>query len=128
MQRRTTSSTTAVLELLRSAGGALSHEMIEARLSAPINRSTVYRILNRFVEDGLVHRVVAADGRQYFAPCRGCAPERHVHDHPHFHCISCERVECLSQEVEIRLPQGYRSAEFNATVSGYCSDCNPPTK
>ncbi len=128
MQRRTTSSTTAVLELLRAADGALSHEMIESRLTTPVNRSTVYRILNRFVEDGVVHRVVAADGRQYFAPCAGCEPKRHAHDHPHFHCISCELVECLSEQMEISLPQGYRSAEINATVSGYCSVCNSKNK
>ncbi len=128
MQRRNTSSSTAVYDLLKAADGALSHEMVESRLWTSVNRSTVYRILNRFVEDGLVHRVVAADGRQYFAPCTDCVPERHFHDHPHFHCVSCERVECLPQELHIKVPAGYRTAECTTTVSGYCSDCNTAKK
>jgi len=124
MQRRNTSSQVAVLALLRDAGGALSHDMIEARLTMEISRSAIYRILNRFEKDGLVHRVVAGDGRQYFALCEQCDRHEHHDNHPHFRCMGCERVECLPQSIKIDLPSGYQSERLNVTVSGYCGKCS----
>ncbi|MCP9235617.1 Fur family transcriptional regulator [Lewinella sp. JB7] len=124
MSRRNTASKSAVLHLIQQSDCALSQEMVADRLRTDINRSTIYRILNRFVEDGLVHRVVGEDGRQYFARCSGCTPEVHRHDHPHFHCTACERVECLSEPVNISIPAGYRAQFLNVTVSGLCGDCS----
>ena len=49
--------------------------------------------------------------------------EDHHHLHLHFRCLSCARVECLPQEIQPRVPEGYRVSDFNATVSGYCRDC-----
>ncbi|MBB4078391.1 Fur family ferric uptake transcriptional regulator [Lewinella aquimaris] len=124
MSRRNTASQSAVLQLLRESDCALNQDMVAERLDSVVNRSTIYRILNRFVEDGLVHRIVGEDGRQYFAKCSDCTAEAHHHDHPHFHCVSCERVECLSEPLRIGVPAGYLPQQLNVTVSGYCRDCN----
>ena len=124
MKRRNTPTQAAVLALFTSPHIALSHEMVAARLELKANRSTIYRILNRFVDDGLLHRIVAEDGCQYFAPCREeCTRKEHDHDHPHFRCVTCEQVSCLPQPVSIELPAGYEQASVNLLVSGYCADC-----
>ncbi len=117
-----------MLKLLRSADCALSHEMIEGELTEPVNRSTIYRILNRFEAEGLIHRIVAEDGRQYFASCAHCDAQGHDDNHPHFHCTACQRLECLPQPLDISLPQGYRPVSLNATISGYCAECRPDVK
>ena len=98
--------------------------MIERQLSTNVNRATIYRILNRFEEEGVVHRIVAEDGRQYFAACQDCDSQGHQDNHPHFHCTQCERLECLPQPLDISLPQGYRPVSLNATISGYCAECS----
>ncbi|ASZ12475.1 transcriptional repressor [Chitinophaga pendula] len=126
MKRRSTASQTEILELLKTAGGALSHEMIQAELDASVDRATIYRVLNRFCEDGLVHKVVDDEGKQYFAYCAGCDKpnNRHQHNHFHFKCLKCGAVECLQNKVRVPLPEGYVIKDFNGLISGYCSKCS----
>ncbi|WP_020569165.1 Fur family transcriptional regulator [Neolewinella persica] len=124
MKRRNTPSKTAVLSVLERANTALSHDMLEEALDGTIDRATIYRILNRFCEDGLTHRIVADDGKQYFALCEECNHQKaHSHNHFHFRCLQCERVECLSNEVSVNLPKGYRAENFNGVISGVCNRC-----
>ncbi|MBC3541749.1 Fur family transcriptional regulator [Rufibacter sediminis] len=123
MKRRTTPAQTAILDLLKSSGSALSQDMIEQKMKGETDRVTIYRVLNRFCEDGLTHRIVSDDGKSYFALCHGCQGNHHTHDHFHFRCLTCQKVECLSEKVQVSLPQGYRATNVNAWVSGYCAGC-----
>lgn len=123
MARRKTQSTTEILSALESADSAMSHQMIEEALSIEVDRATIYRVLNRFHEDGLVHRVIGENGKQYFALCDNCEKSDHSHDHFHFRCKKCGTVECLSKEIKIRLPEGYVSENFNGMIAGTCSGC-----
>ncbi len=123
MPRRKTQSTSEILSVLKSADSAMSHKMIEEALSIEIDRATIYRVLNRFYEDGLVHRVIGENGKQYFALCDNCEKNDHNHDHFHFRCKKCGKVECLSREIEIKLPEGYTSKNFNGMISGFCANC-----
>lgn len=123
MKRRATQSKQDVLALLNAKGTAMSHEMLEAEID-DYNRTTLYRILKRFAEDGIVHRIIGINGKQYFAVCTNCSQEHHKHDHLHFQCRKCEKVECLEEEPQINLPSGYVSENFNGLVSGLCASCS----
>jgi len=46
---------------------------------------TVYRILSRLIETGLIETLLDGRSRRY----------RLCHDHPHFYCRGCGRRECL---------------------------------
>ncbi|RZJ55293.1 MAG: transcriptional repressor [Flavobacterium sp.] len=124
MKRRNTNSKDNVLSILKSANAALSQDMIEAAVNGEMDRVTIYRVLNRFCEDGIAHRAMADDGKYYFALCKGCKQERHTHDHHHFRCLSCSRVECLQDTVVAHLPEGYVQAGINSWVTGYCKSCS----
>ena len=124
MPRRKTKAQTAILKLLQEESNALSHDGITAKLDSEIDRVTIYRILNRFVEDGVVHRIVGDDGRQYFAT--SWEGDDHTHDdhqHLHFRCVVCNRVECVPGEVDYKLPEGYKVDKFNVILSGCCNEC-----
>lgn len=124
MKRRNTKSTSEVLSILNDANSALSHEMIQEKMSEKIDRATIYRILSRFLEDGVVHEIIADDNKKYFALCEDCeVNHQHHHNHFHFRCLSCGSVECLEEEVNVNLPKGYRAVGFNGLVSGYCLNC-----
>lgn len=123
MKRRNTKSKLEVLNLLESSSSALSHEMITERLKE-IDRATIYRVLNRFCQDDIVHRIVGDDGKQYFALCINCNQKKHNHNHYHFRCLACKKVECLPNPVDISLPKGYVSESFNCLISGYCDKCS----
>ncbi|MBQ4822280.1 transcriptional repressor [Aquimarina sp. MMG016] len=126
MKRRTTQSKTEILNILKSAESALSHDMLQARLVSNIDRATIYRILNRFCEDGWVHKIVGDDGKRYFALCLnyGNGIEKRDHNHFHFRCLDCGKLECINNEIDVPLPSGYVSKSFNGIISGYCKNCS----
>lgn len=123
MKRRNTASKQAVLEVLKASKVALSQENIETEVRGTMDRVTVYRALNSFCEDGLVHKVLSDDGKFYFALCVKCEKTKHTHDHFHFRCVSCQKVECLKNEVKFKVPRGYRVEDINCMLTGYCKTC-----
>lgn len=123
MKRRNTASKQQILTMLESSDSALSHEMIQSEIKN-IDRATIYRVLNRFCEDGLVHRVIGDDGKQYFALCTNCENKNHNHNHFHFRCLNCGTVECLDAEMNVLLPAGYQPKKINGFISGHCNKCH----
>lgn len=124
MKRRNTPSKEAVLDLLIKAGKAMSRDAIEQKIDVEIDRATIYRVLNRFCEDGLVHKIVAEDGKQYFAVCMKCDEYRFTDNHFHFRCTNCQTIECLPVPVLFSLDVGYRVESVNCVLTGVCKDCS----
>ncbi|AZA84038.1 transcriptional regulator [Chryseobacterium lactis] len=124
MNRRNTPSKHAVLDLLVSAGKALSREAIEQKIDVEIDRATIYRVLNRFCEDGLAHRIVAEDGKQYFAARMKFDENKFTDNHFHFQCSKCQTIECLAMPVNLPLDAGYRIESVNCILMGTCKDCS----
>ena len=123
MKRRQTKSSKLVLSILSESEIALSHQIIQEKTDNALDKVTVYRILNRFVEDGLVHQVLGDDGINYYALCSDCDDQDHHHDHFHFRCTDCGKVECLDNEIKLTLPKKYKAQTINAVVSGSCANC-----
>lgn len=129
MMRRNTESKEAVLSVLTRSRKAMSQDAIEKKMEISVDRATIYRILNRFCEDGLVHRIVADDGKQYFAVCVKCEGPKAVPDnHFHFRCTNCETIECLPSLVQFSLPKGYSIQRLNCVLVGICKDCTKAFK
>lgn len=120
---KNTSGRLALLRLLQ-AEGPLSHEEIMVKLAhISINRVTIYRALDSFVQAGIVHRMDSGDRVWRFALCG----RRHSgHCHPHFVCKSCGKVECMEK---MELPkvssffEGYSIEESELYLKGRCSEC-----
>jgi Fur family ferric uptake transcriptional regulator len=121
---RVTRARAAVLEILRAAGHALTHEEIAAELSArgvAHDRVTLYRNLDWLVANELAHRVTGADrvGRYN-------AAIDEAHGHAHFHCERCNAVFCLEAlkpAVAASLPAGFRLDHAELTLHGRCPNC-----
>jgi len=123
MKRRSTPTKDAVLAVLAESNEAMSQDVIEQKIGIEINRATIYRILNRFCEDGVLHRVVAEDGKQHFAFATKHENKLLGHNHFHFKCIKCGVIECLPFEVDYSLPEGYSVKSVNCVLSGICNKC-----
>src|SRR5690606_15258605 len=95
MKRRNTPSKEAVLDVLTTTGKAMSQDAIEQKINNDSGRATVYGVLDRFCEDGLVRRIVAEDGKQYFEVCIKCDAKNQAANHFHSRCTSCQTIECL---------------------------------
>jgi Fur family ferric uptake transcriptional regulator len=123
MKRRNTATQEAVLSVLMSKRKAMSQDAIVKQMHLSADRATIYRILNRFCEDELVHKIVADDGKQYFAICVKCDGTSIPKNHFHFRCTQCDTIECLPTMVEFSIPKKYIVEQMNCVLVGICKDC-----
>ena len=120
---RTTIAKTAILELIENADKALAHADIQNEIGELCNRVTIYRVLDRLIEEERIHKVLDTDGVAKFLACNACEAE-HDHHHLHFSCKKCGSVTCLHHVVpNFKLPKNYLLEEVNFTVSGICPNC-----
>ena len=54
------------------------------KLYLKINKSTVYRILEKLEDDNILYSFIAANGSKYYAKCRCRSKENTNHIYPHF--------------------------------------------
>lgn len=121
---RNTVAKTEIKKLIHSSEVALSHTEIQAALNDLCDRVTIYRVLDRLVEEGDVHRIVNVDGVIKYAECHDCEKQHH-HNHVHFSCEKCKSVTCLDDvEPTFNLPKQYKVKEVNFTLSGLCPKCS----
>ncbi len=110
--------------MLQASGVALSHSEIEETIDIPVNRVTIYRILERLIDEGTIHKVVNTDGAMKFAMCHNCSVTHH-HNHIHFSCVDCKAVTCLEGVVpSFKLAKEYEVIDVNFTLSGRCPNCS----
>ncbi|MFH2061309.1 MAG: transcriptional repressor [Pseudomonadota bacterium] len=85
-----------VLEIIGNNAFPLSASDIHDTLdrNKPINRVTVYRILDLLVDNEIIERISTGGRSAYY----GLAPNDHHQAHPHFYCKSCGQMDCLSPD------------------------------
>ena len=113
-----------ILEFIEASDKAVSHSDLHKVLSDLCDRVTIYRVLDRLVSEGSIHKIVNTDGVINYAACKRCEI-KHNHNHVHFSCESCKVITCLNTvEVNLKLPMNYVFREAFFTVSGICSKCS----
>jgi Fur family ferric uptake transcriptional regulator len=116
-----------VLNTFTQSTAALSHSDIECSVDEKYDRVTIYRTLKTFMEKGIIHRILDAEGGSKYALCKEheCSKEVHHHDHVHFKCNSCGDTTCLESVhiPGITLPEGYQKEDINLLIEGRCPNC-----
>lgn len=116
-----------VLEIVGNSPSPLSPQEIymTLRRSHPMNKVTLYRILEILVEKGLVERISAGDRAYRY----GLAPNTNHPPHPHFYCNSCGNMECLAPEAvpldTQSLQRGFPALiqKVEVRLDGICKNC-----
>ena len=114
-----------VLELLLQQNSAVSLSDIEKSLETA-DRTTIYRTLKTFGQNGLIHIIEDGTGTPKYALCvEDCTTHEHHDMHVHFYCNSCKETFCLPDHKipDISLPPGFFPAEMNLVVKGICENC-----
>jgi len=121
---RNTLAKTKISDLLTQSKNALSHSEIHEFLDGFCDRVTIYRVLDRLIEEDFIHKIVTIDGVVKYAACHDCSTVKHHHNHIHFNCEQCSAVTCI-EDVEplFKLPERYKVNNVNFTVSGICPNC-----
>ena len=123
---RNTRAKKHIQEILLHSDVALSHAGLQEQLGGLCDRVTVYRVLKRLEDEGLIHKVHNIDGVVKYARCNHPpeVPHHEHHDHAHFNCSRCHEVTCLNEVNPIySLPENYAVEELNFVLSGVCPNC-----
>lgn len=126
---RITQSRKAVIDSFLANRHALSQPDLEKLLENSCDRVTIYRILDSFMQHGILHKVPDLEGTQKFALCDSCSDHHHHDEHLHFKCTNCGKTECLDEipMPQIKLPSGYQVDEWNMLLQGVCGECGQKT-
>lgn len=123
-QRATPARLRVLATLLSLDGGASHHDIDAAMRGAPMDKVTLYRVLDWLLAHGLAHKIVGDDRVWRF---RVNDSREAAHQHAHFQCTACDKVVCLENvpvSSNVAVPTGFRSAEAELTVRGVCDKCS----
>jgi Fur family ferric uptake transcriptional regulator len=116
-----------VLEVIGANPAPLSAQDIFRTLNRTvgIDRVTVYRVLDVLAARGLVERLSSGGRSRVY----GMAPNKNHPAHPHFHCRTCGKLQCLhpaSLKVDLRTIKRSFAGEIQGVevrIDGICKNC-----
>lgn len=121
---RQTKSVKAVMEVFENSDNALSSVELIEKFSGLMNKTTVYRILARLVDENFLHSFKSNDGVSFFARYSSESTKASSDLHPHFQCKKCGKTKCVPLDITLPSLPNYKidSAEF--LITGVCEHCN----
>ena len=123
---RSTAPRVAVLRRLLRAASPISHgELVEVLSEEGLDRTTIYRNLQDLTDAGLAQRIDLGDHVWRFELKRAEQPVRH----PHFTCVACGAVSCLSDvKVSVKpgrgVPRALQRQDVEVQLRGRCDACS----
>ena len=123
--KRKTKSVNIILSIFDQTKEAVSVVDLVNRLKTDMNKSTVYRVLNRLEADGILHSFSGSKNLTWYSKRHGCSSS-HNDIHPHFECDECGKVECLDIDIPIPTIKNRKVSQASIIISGQCEDCMRP--
>jgi Fur family ferric uptake transcriptional regulator len=122
---RRTPQRTAVLQTLVNATKPLTQDQLADRLGqkAP-NKVTIYRILEKLLNAGLVHKAFLRQRTWHYELAHNCTDTQ---CHPHFTCTYCGDTHCMT---EVTMPMarsphnGFVFHRQRIQLEGLCPRCS----
>lgn len=112
-----------VLQAFEESTQALSAIELFEKLKDEMNKSTVYRTLDRLEDEGIIHSFLGGDGLKWYAKCDNCNSHEHEDVHPHFQCNECGKVDCLSIHIDIPKIANRKIESTHFLIFGICEEC-----
>ena len=120
---RNTKSLEIVLNEFRKSTEGISVISLVERLGSQLNKSTVYRVLDRLEDDNVLHSFLGSNGLKWYAKSNNCSKESHQDAHPHFQCTECGSVDCLDIHIPIPSIPNRKVQTFKVLIQGVCEQC-----
>ena len=99
---RKTKTVELLLKTFNKSNGAISVVELVSRFSKEMNKTTVYRILDRLEESGILHSFTDQDGlKRYAKGQQNNKDSNNLNMHPHFLCQDCGISSCLPIDISI---------------------------
>jgi len=120
---RRTKSVNALLNEFSGSNAAISITNLVARLSDQMNRTTVYRILDRLESDCTLHSFIGKDGLKWYSESKVYSSSQSLNSHPHFQCSVCGKTECLAIDVSVPTVPNRKVDSAELLLIGQCEEC-----
>lgn len=120
---RKTKSVSLLLDMFQRSEHALSVVQLVDNTKEEMNKTTVYRILDRLEKEGVVHSFLGKGGLKWYAKCFDCNSHNHSDLHPHFQCDKCGTIECLPMEIPIPNVSDRKIKSVEIMLQGICPNC-----
>ncbi len=121
---RKTKSVNVLLKLFEVSKNALSVVQLVESTKDQMNKTTVYRILDRLEKEGFVYSFLGKNGLKWYAKCGKCSSDYACEMHTNFQCNNCGIIECLPIHVEIPKVPNIDVNYAQIMLSGTCSKCS----
>ena len=121
---RRTLSVELLLNEFKHESTAISVINLIKRLDSKINKTTIYRVLEKLEDDGTLHSFLDSDGIKWYAKCSNCTKSEHNDIHPHFQCTDCVKIDCLHIEVKIPEIPNRKLTASQILIQGKCEACH----
>lgn len=89
-----------------------------------VDRSTLFRCLVLFTDNGLLHIINDGSGSTKYCVCH-CPDHSHHHGHVHLTCVKCHKTWCLEDVPipQVQIPDGFIINEAEYIVKAVCPKC-----
>ena len=137
---RKTKTVNAILKTFNESSGAISIVELVNKFDGVMDKTTVYRILNRLEKSEILHSFISADGLKRYAKCGtdACLSDDSEIDmcvensnsnnemkiHPHFLCNDCGISLCLPVKIIVPEIPNYKVESAEQLLTGKCENCS----
>ena len=116
-----------VFDVITASAKAMTPKIILTKLrqNHPMDKVTLYRILDLFVNKRIVRRIASHQGQVYYE----IVCEDHRPRHSHFICRRCGDVECLDDlpvkdiQDKLRSHHRWQDNDIDLKLEGTCGEC-----
>ena len=123
---RKTKTVKLLLDLFNQTDNAISVVELVSTFSSEMNKTTVYRILKKLEDSGVLHSFLDKDGLKRYArgDQRSSSSKKPIL-HPHFLCEECGISSCLPIKISKPSIPNYIINSSEQLYLGQCEDCRP---
>ena len=115
-----------VLTLFLEAQNDLIHSFIKKKCRGVSNRIGIYRTLQIFLKNEIIHIIPTTDNTIRYALSRSVLNDgNYSKNHIHFVCERCNAIFCLYKIItpKIKFPKKYKVQNYQIVLKGKCSNC-----
>ena len=118
---RKTKSVELLLNTFKDLNAFSIIELVE-KFKDDMNKTTVYRILDRLEKTNILHSFIDKDGLKRYA--KNITNESDMPNrHPHFLCEDCGVSSCIEIDIGVPTIQNYKIKNSEHLLIGQCKRC-----
>ena len=116
---RKTKSVEQVLNTFKDLNAISIVELVD-KFKHEMNKTTVYRILDRLEKSNILHSFIDNEGLKRYAKNENY---QSFSNHPHFLCEDCGESSCLEIEMNVPSLPRYKIKNSEQLLIGQCEKC-----